>query len=740
MPTPVIHPADEAAVESISRGTHGDPFAILGPHVINSNGRAFLRIRTMQPGAARVDLLRAGSPDAPRAFSRRSAEGLFEIDLDTIERVDYRLRVTFGDGQTREIDDPYRYGPVLGDVDLHLFNEGTHRLAYEKLGAHLWSVGPAHGVLFAVWAPSAQRVSVVGDFNHWDGRAHPMRVRIPAGIWEVFVPDLGEGTRYKYEIRTASGDVFLKADPYATYFEIPPDSASIVWNTGKHQWTDETWMRTRPGFDSWLERPMSVYEVHLGSWARVPDEGHRFLTYRELADRLVPYVKHMGYTHIELLPVMEHPYLGSWGYQVIGFFAPSSRYGTPEDFKAFVDACHAADIGVILDWVPGHFPKDAHGLARFDGSALYEHADPREGEHRDWGTLVFNYGRHEVRSFLLSNALYWLHEYHIDGLRVDAVASMLYRDYSRQQGEWVPNVFGGRENIEAIDFLHQLNILTHGEAPGSITAAEESTAWPAVSRPTHLGGLGFTYKWNMGWMHDILEYIRQDAVHRRWAHSHLTFSMLYAYHENFILPFSHDEVVHGKGAMLNKIPGDIWRKCATLRALYGFMFGHPGKKLMFMGCEFGQWREWDYDGSLEWHLLDHEPHAGIQRLVRDLNSLYRRERSLHELDLVPAGFRWIDCNDNENSVVSFIRCSRDPRDFLVFVLNFTPVPRQHYRVGVPEGGWYEELLNSDAHIYGGSNTGNAGGVSSALVEAHGLPHSIDLTLPPLSCLVLKWRG
>ncbi|MBI1872835.1 MAG: 1,4-alpha-glucan branching protein GlgB [Acidobacteria bacterium] len=739
MATPSLEAADEAAVESISRGTHGDPFAVLGPHLTGSGGRTRLRIRTMQPAAARVELLVVGAREPTRELSRRTAEGLFNIDLEVSEPIEYRLRVTFADGRTTELDDPYRFGPVLGDVDLHLFNEGTHRRAYEKLGAHLWQVGPTRGVLFAVWAPGAERVSLVGDFNNWDGRAHPMRMRIPSGIWELFVPDLDEGTRYKFEIRTRSGDVFLKADPYATHFEIPPNSASIVWDTGKHQWGDEAWMRHRAGFESWLERPMSVYEVHLGSWARGPDEGHRFLTYRELAARLVPYAKQMGFTHIELLPVMEHPYLGSWGYQVIGFFAPTSRYGTPDDFKAFVDACHQHDLGVILDWVPGHFPKDAHGLAQFDGTSLYEHADPREGEHRDWGTLIFNYGRHEVRSFLLSNALYWLREYHVDGLRVDAVASMLYRDYSRDAGDWIPNRFGGRENIEAIDFLRQLNILTHGEEPGSIMAAEESTAWPAVSRPTHLGGLGFTYKWNMGWMHDILEYVRQDPVYRRWAHNHLTFSMLYAYHENFILPFSHDEVVHGKGSMLNKIPGDVWQKCATLRALYGFMFGHPGKKLLFMGSEFGQWREWDYDGSLDWHLLDQAAHAGIQRFVRDLNAVYRSEPALHELDLVPAGFQWIDCNDNENSVISFIRRARDSRDFVVVALNFTPAPRYGYRIGVPEAGRYDERLNSDAHVYGGGNLGNAGGVSSAPVEAHGHPHSISLTLPPLACVLFKWR-
>ncbi len=480
-----------------------------------------------------------------------------------------------------------------------------------------------------------------------------------------------------------------------------------------------------------------MYEVHLGSWARVPDDGNRYLSYGELAERLIPYVKEMGYTHIELLPVMEHPFSGSWGYQVIGFFAPTSRFGTPEEFKAFIDACHANGIGVLLDWVPGHFPKDAHGLAQFDGTALFEHADPRQGEHRDWGTLIFNYGRNEVRNFLLANALFWLHEYHIDGLRVDAVASMLYLDYSRKEGEWVPNRFGGRENLDAIGFLRELNMLTHAEQPGSITVAEESTSWPSVSRPTYVGGLGFTYKWNMGWMNDILEYVTKDAVHRRWEHRHLTFALLYAFSENFILPFSHDEVVHGKGSMFGKIPGDDWQKAATLRALYGFMYAHPGKKLMFMGCEFGQGREWDYDQSLDWHLLDQPLHKGLQRFVKDLNRTYASEASLHEIDFEPAGFQWIDCNDSENSVVSFIRRARNADDFLVAIVNFTPVPREGYRIGVPAAGPYLELVNSDSDVYGGCNVGNGGVVLTQAISSHGQQQSLRLSLPPLGFLLLK---
>jgi 1,4-alpha-glucan branching enzyme len=530
-----------------------------------------------------------------------------------------------------------------------------------------------------------------------------------------------------------------KADPYGVSFEVPPQSASVVCDISNYIWHDVEWMATRESFNSWFERPMSVYEVHLGSWARVPEDGNRFLTYRELADRLVPYVQESGFTHVEFLPVMEHPFSGSWGYQVLGFFAPTSRFGPPEDFKYLVDAFHRAGIAVILDWVPGHFPKDEHGLARFDGTALYEHADPRQGEHQDWGTLIFNYGRNEVRTFLLSNALFWLEEYHVDGLRVDAVASMLYLDYSRSGGQWIPNRFGGRENLDAVAFLQQLNTLTHGEHPGTITAAEESTSWPGVSRPVYLGGLGFTYKWNMGWMHDMLQYTHQDPIHRRWHHNKITFSALYMHSENFILPFSHDEVVHGKGAMLDKMPGDPWQKHATLRTLYGYMYAHPGKKLMFMGCEFAQWREWNHDRSLDWHLLNDAPHSGMRRFIQDLNGQYRAERPLYETDDDGEAFRWIDCNDNENSVVSLVRYARDRRDFLVTIFNFTPVPRAEYRIGVPEPGYYAEILNSDAGFYGGSNVGNDGGVHSEPVAAHGFEQSIRLRVPPLGCLYLKLR-
>jgi 1,4-alpha-glucan branching enzyme len=608
---------------------------------------------------------------------------------------------------------------------------------WDKLGSHRITVGQTTGVHFAVWAPNAQRVSVIGDFNRWDGRVHPMRRLIPSGVWEIFIPDLGDGDNYKYEVRTHAGHLLQKADPFARHFEVPPNSASVIWTDGRYQWRDAAWLNDRESFGGWHDRPMAVYEVHLGSWRRVPGDGNRSLTYREMADTLVPYVREMGYTHIELMPIMEHPFGGSWGYQVIGFFAPTSRFGTPDDFRYFVDECHRHGLGVILDWVPGHFPKDQHGLARFDGTALFEHEDPRQGEHRDWGTLIFNYGRNEIRGFLISNALFWLEEFHLDGLRVDAVASMLYLDYSRTEGEWIPNQYGGRENIDAVSFLRHLNTVTHGRVPGTITVAEESTAWPAVSRPVYTGGLGFTYKWNMGWMHDILKYIEEDPIHRRWHHGQITFSMLYAFTENFILPFSHDEVVHGKRAMLDKMPGDLWQKHANLRALYGYMYGHPGKKLMFMGGEFGQWREWNYDESLDWYLLDDPMHAGLRRWVQDLNQTYQRERSLHEIDFEGSGFSWIDCNDNENSIVSMIRRSRHPDDFTVMLTNFTPVPRPGYRIGVPAGGWYRELLNSDGEMYGGSNVGNGGGVPSEPIPSHGFDQSIALTVPPLGFLLLR---
>ena len=626
--------------------------------------------------------------------------------------------------------------PIITDYEAHLFGEGRWLQAWQKMGARPAVIDGRTGYTFVVWAPNAERVSVIGDFNHWDFGRHPMTNAGSSGLWETFVPELPAGAVYKFEIER-SGHRFTKADPYALFAERPPRTASVTSDLGGHEWQDSSWMTERQARGAALDRPMSTYEVHPGSWRRNPDDGFRSLTWRELAAELVPYVVQMGFTHIELLPVMAHPFEGSWGYQVTGFFAPSSRLGTPDDFRAFVDTCHGAGISVILDWVPGHFPKDDFALARFDGSALYEHADPRQGEHRDWGTLIFNYGRHEVRNFLLTNALYWLESFHVDGLRVDAVASMLYLDYSRQAGDWLPNRHGGRENLEAIEFLRELNATTHTEWPGTITIAEESTAFPAVSRPTWVGGLGFTFKWNMGWMHDILTYVAKDPVFRRWEHQHLTFSMLYAFNENFVLPFSHDEVVHGKGSMIQKVPGDDWQKAATLRVLYAFMGVHPGKKLMFMGSEFGQWREWNHDDSLDWSLLHQPRHAGLQRFVQDLNALYQREPALHQLDFEPAGFEWIDCNDHESSVIALIRRAADQDDWIVAVLNWTPIARHGYLVGVPEAGYYAELLNSDAEVYAGSNMGNQGGKEAEAVPAHGRPYSLNLTLPPLSAVVLK---
>jgi 1,4-alpha-glucan branching enzyme len=727
-----VHATD--AFNALGAARHSDPFSILGPHVIDGS----VIVRAFHPSAETVAV---ASAHGATPMTRVHGAGIFEAAFPGVPEIfDYRLRISYPDGHAAEIDDPYRYGRVITEYDLYLFAQGRHTRIYEKLGAHLMRIGDADGVHFAVWAPNAERVSVVGDFNLWDGRVHPMRRLGPTGVWEIFVPGVVEGKRYKFEIRSIRhGEILLKADPYGRRFEQPPMTASIVAGRD-HVWGDAQWFVDRAGHNAWLNRPVAVYEVHLGSWARVPEDHNRWLTYRELADRLVPYVQEMGYTHVELLPVMEHPFFGSWGYQVTGFFAPTSRFGTPEDFKVLVDRCHQAGIGVILDWVPGHFPKDAHGLARFDGTALYEHADPRQGEHRDWGTLIFNYGRNEVRNFLLANALFWLEEYHADGLRVDAVASMLYLDYSRPEGQWVPNRFGGRENLDAIGFMRELNALTHGGHPGSITIAEESTAFPSVSRPTYLGGLGFTYKWNMGWMNDTLEYVKQDPVFRRYHHRLLTFSLLYAFSENYILPFSHDEVVHMKGSMWGKAPGDAWQKSATLRALYGYMYAHPGKKLMFMGMEFGQRSEWSHDRSLDWHLLDDPLHGGLRAFVRDLNRAYAAEPALHQCDFESAGFQWIDCNDSDNSVVSLIRKASNHEDFVVAILNFTPVPRHGYVIGVPAAASYTELLNSDAAAYGGSNAGNGGTVVPDAIASHGFEQSLRLTLPPLGFLLLKPAG
>ena len=627
--------------------------------------------------------------------------------------------------------------PFLTDYDLYLLAQGTHYRSYEKLGAHLVDIDGQRGTRFAVWAPNAEAVSVIGDFNDWDPQRHRMALRHQeAGIWECFIPGVGVGTLYKYFVASKfNGYKAEKADPYAFASELRPRSASKVWDLSGYTWGDAEWLAARRRTNQ-LETPMAIYEVHLGSWMRVPDEGGRWLTYREAAAKLAEYVREMGYTHVEFLPLTEHPFDGSWGYQTIGYYAATSRFGTPQDLMFLIDTLHQHGIGVLMDWVPGHFPRDAHGLAYFDGTHLYEHADPRKGEHQEWGTLVFNYGRWEVVNFLLSNALFWLDQYHIDGLRVDAVASMLYLDYARKEGEWIPNQYGGRENLEAVAFLRRFNELVYGQHEGIVTVAEESTAWGMVSRPTYVGGLGFGFKWDMGWMNDTLSYIEHEPVHRKYHHNDLTFRMLYAFTENFVLPLSHDEVVHGKGALLSKMPGDDWQKFANLRVLLGYMYAQPGKKLLFMGGDIGQWREWSHDESLDWHLLQYAPHHGLQRWVRDLNTLYRAEPALHQLDCDPGGFEWIDCHDSDDSTLSLLRRGR-AGGTIVIACNFTPVPRQQFVIGVPHGGYWRELLNSDATLYGGSGIGNAGGVQAEDVPSHGRPCRLVLTLPPLAMVVFK---
>ncbi len=625
---------------------------------------------------------------------------------------------------------------LLNDQDLYLFNEGSHYRLYEKLGSHFMTVDGEEGTYFAVWAPNAGGIFVTGTFNGWNPGSHPLRLKGTSGIWEGFIPGVTRGTAYKYHVVSRVNEYrYDKADPFAFHGEVPPDTGSVVWDLW-YEWEDGEWMKDRHRRNA-AGSPISVYEMHLGSWMRVPEEGNRMMTYRELAPRLVEYLTKMNFTHVEFLPVMEHPFYGSWGYQVTGFFAPTSRYGTPQDFMVLVDTLHRNGIGVILDWVPSHFTKDGHGLNYFDGTHLFEHADPRQGHHPDWDTQIFNYGRHEVQSFLLSNAYYWLDVFHADGLRVDAVASMLYLDYSRKEGEWIPNRYGGRENLEAISFLRRVSEEVYKERPDIVTIAEESTAWPMVSRPTYVGGLGFGMKWDMGWMHDTLLYMGHDPVHRKYHHNKLSFRLVYAFTENFVLPLSHDEVVHGKGSLLGKMPGDTWQKFANLRALYGYMYGQPGKKLLFMGGEFGQWREWNHDDSLDWHLLENPPHAGLSRWVEELNALYRREPALHELDFDPAGFEWVDCNDAEQSVLTFLWKGRSTGDIMLVVCNFTPVPRHNYRVGVPRGGFWREVLNSDAPEYGGSGQGNIGGVTAAPISAHGRLHTLTVVVPPLATVFFR---
>ena len=706
---------------------HHDPFTVLGRHPRDGG----VVVRAYLPQTAEAWLEDIGQP-----LARVPGSDFFTWQ-GPADALPQRYRIGWVDAQGRRHlrHDPYCFPPQIPEFDLHLFGQGRHWHAYRFLGAHPWEADGVRGVLFATWAPNAERVSVVGDFNHWDGRRHPMRCRGGSGVWELFVPGLAAGALYKFELRHRdSGTVMLKADPYARRFELRPRTACLVAGDEAYPWGDGDWLAARAGTD-WSRRPLAIYEVHLGSWQRDADGG--FLNYRELAHRLVDHVTRLGYTHVELMPVSEHPLDASWGYQPIGYYAPTSRFGTPEDFRYFVDHCHRHGIGVLLDWVPGHFPKDPHGLARFDGTALYEHADPRRGEHQDWGTLIFNYGRAEVRNFLLANALYWLEEYHVDGLRVDAVASMIYLDYSRKPGEWLPNEYGGNENLEAIEFLRELNTVAHQRFPGVLMVAEESTAWPGVSRPVHLGGLGFTMKWNMGWMNDTLEYFAHDPIHRKYHQDRLTFSLLYAFTENFILPFSHDEVVHGKRSLRYKMPGDEWQQFAHLRLLYGYQYTHPGKKLLFMGGEFGQGPEWSHDRPLDWYVLDYAPHQGLLRLVEDLNRLYREVPALHGGDFDPAGFEWIDCHDAEHSVLVYLRRAHD--DVAVVALNFTPVPRFDYRIGLPGEGDYEEVFNSDSERYGGGNLGNLGGRPAEPVPWMGRPCSMPVTLPPLAAVIFRWR-
>ncbi len=717
-------------MEAIVQGVHGDAFAVLGPHLVDAaeDGTAW-EVRAFLPQAKNAWLLLDGTRTP---MLKKHREGFFVAE-QTEEPGHYQIEIELWEGSLALLEDPYRFGTIITDFDLHLHAEGTLYEAWKSLGSHLAALDGVPGARFAVWAPNAACVSVVGDFNEWDPRRHPMRLR-NSGVWELFIPGVGAGQAYKYQVRSRLGGYTQqKFDPYAFGSEVPPRSASIVTDLAAYEWQDGEWMGARAESQP-LKSAYSVYEVHLESWMRGP--GGAPLTYQQMSAKLVEYVKRLGYTHIELLPVTEHPYSGSWGYQVVGYFAPTSRFGTPLEFKAFIDTCHRNGIGVIMDWVPAHFPKDAHGLAFFDGTALYEHADPRIGEHKEWGTLIFNFGRNEVKQFLISSALFWLKEYHIDGLRVDAVASMLYLDYSRKPGEWLPNKFGGRHNLEAIDFLRRFNELAH-EVPGAVTIAEESTSFAGVSRPVYANGLGFTMKWNMGWMHDMLDYFATDPIYRRFRHTQITFSLLYAFTENFLLPISHDEVVYGKRSLLAKMPGDEWQKFANVRAFLAYMYTHPGKKLLFMGSEIGDYGEWNSAAGVPWQILQFPMHAALQRFVVELNRIYREQPALYEVDFEHNGFEWIDFSDVEKSIISFLRRGNDSHDELVIVCNFTPVPRYDYEIGVPSAGYYREVLNSDARDFGGSGMGNNGGVTAHELPRHNRPASIRITLPPLGVLIFR---
>ncbi len=720
-------------ITAIVEGDHGNVFAVLGIHRNKGTKKVF--IRAYQPFASSIEVIDEKGESLGK-MEKIDERGFFQINFDRTEDFVYHFRITNDKGHVYEAEDTYRFPATIGDIDEYLFAQGNHRDIYKKLGAHLLEIDGVKGVAFAVWAPNAKRVSVIGSFNNWDGRIDVMRKHINCGVWDIFIPGLVEGEYYKFEIKTQDNRILTKSDPMATFAEVRPNTASIVYDINHYQWNDGEWMKHRENSNTY-DRPMSIYEVHLGSWRRKGDNGSEFLTYREFAERLVPYVSNMGFTHVEFLPLCEHPLDASWGYQITGLFAPTSRFGTPDDFRYMIDKFHQAGISVIMDWVPAHFPKDAHGLVEFDGTCLYEHSDPRKGEHKDWGTKIYNYGRTEVCNLLCASALYWLKEFHIDGLRVDAVASMLYLDYSRKQGEWVPNVYGGNENLEAIAFIRKMNEMVYTQTKGTITCAEESTAWPMVSRPVSAGGLGFGYKWNMGWMNDTLRYISHEPVHRKYHHGLLTFGLLYAFNENFILPISHDEVVHGKGSMLEKMPGDEWQKFANLRAYYGFMWTHPGKKLLFMGNEFAQDWEWNSEESLRWFLLDYPMYKGMQNCVRDLNLMYKGNEALYEEDFDSRGFEWIDHSNCDDSVISYIRKGHNPDDYLVVVCNFTPVVRHNYRIGVSEACSYQEIFNSDDKNYWGGGVRNEGPQQAQNLSVSGRPYSVELVLPPLSTIVLK---
>lgn len=724
--------------DSLVQVLHQSPHQLLGMHPLGDGSG--IVVRTMQPGAAQVEVVPVHEPSKPRfKLKKIHKSGLFEgVSHDARRVYAYDLIVTDEQGQTRQFRDPFSFLPTLGETDLFLFAQGNEHRIHDKLGAHLRVIDGVHGASFAVWAPNAKRVSVVGVFNNWDGRVHPMRLVGSSGIWEIFIPGVSDGACYKFEIKDAQDQLMLKTDPFGFLFEIPPKTASVVWDNSKFPWTDEQWIKRRQEWKP-LSSAISIYEVHLGSWMK--KSMGESPSFREIAQPMVDYVQKMGFTHVEFLPVAEHAYFPSWGYQVTGFFAPTSRYGTPDDFQYLVNAFHEAGIGVLIDWVPAHFPRDTWALARFDGTALFEHEDPRQGAHQDWGTLIFNYGRNEVRNFLTANALFWCERFHIDGLRVDAVASMLYLDYSRNPGEWIPNQYGGRENLEAVSFLKHVNHLVQTEHPGVMMIAEESTAWPQVSRPPYLGGLGFTLKWNMGWMHDTLRYFSLDPVFRKFHQNDLTFAMLYHYHENFVLPLSHDEIVHGKGSLIGKMPGDDWQKFANLRLLLGYQWLFPGKKLVFMGDEIGQSSEWNPNASIDWPLLEAGPyHKGTQKFLQDINALYKAESAIWEADYDMVGFYWLDCTDHENSVLSFVRQNKNCTKRLLVVLNLTPVTRHHYRVGLPCPGFWKEVVNSDAAIYGGSNQGNLGGVTAEDTSCHNQKWSASITLPPLSISVFKSEG